>query len=360
MLLKSGITLFKARIMKEHIDISLRLLAAGFISKQLAKLMMHLQDARLAEDIEDIHQARVACRRIRAALRLFHDCFESEVVSTWQKQIKKLLKSFGAARDLDVQIEFLKSVLDNLDSDQKKMRPGIRRMMMRWQQQREMIQSRVVKTIDNVQKKHLLTNIHIHMEKTLFELKPLRPSTISPAVRQRAYDQIQTCIRDFLEHEQSLHEPDNISGHHTMRIRAKKLRYAMEISDTALRGKLKTAIKKVKKIQTILGDMHDCDVWDTDIDRFIEAERTKTIDFYGHSRPFARILPGLLYLQQERDEHRNQLYLQARDFMEQLDKQAFWDTFPKFLKPDNDDQKTIQSDVESNESNSEVQDRDPV
>ena len=313
-------------------DQSMQFVAAGYISKQLAKLMMHLQGARTAKDIEDVHQVRVACRRIRSALRLFGDCFEENLVRSWQKQIKKLLKSFGDARDLDVQIEFLKHVLNGLDAEHKKVRPGIRRMMLRWKQRRHQVQNRVIKGINLLQKKHLLTNIHIHMEKVLFELTPLQLDIESPAMRQRAYDQIQLRVSDFLACQEALMTPDDISGHHTARIAAKKLRYTMEICDTALSETLKSSIKKVKKIQTLLGDMHDCDVWNEDINRFIEQEQQQTIDFYGHNRPFMRILPGLLYVQQERSDYRVQLYCQAKAYMNQLNEESFWTTLLEMLQ----------------------------
>lgn len=350
--------------MKDSLDISLRLLAAGYIDKQLTKLMLHLKDARTAQDIEDIHQARVACRRMRAALRLFHDCFEQDDSAAWQKQLKKLLKSFGAARDLDVQIAFLKGILNHLDDEHKKLRPGIRRMLLRWQQRRNKVQARVVKTIDKIQNKHLLTQIHIQMEKILFELKPLKRPMDSPVVRKRAHDEIQLRIQAFLDQQDTLKDPNDISGHHALRIAAKKLRYAMEICDTTLKGKLKPAIKKIKKIQTILGDMHDCDVWDADINQFIEQEKKNTIDFYGHSRPFSRILPGLLYLQQERKEHRGQLYCRVNEYLNQLNEETFWITFLQVINPDTpsegEQQTHVQSDNNTERTETGVQNHDSV
>jgi CHAD domain-containing protein len=224
-------------------------------------------------------------------------------------------------------------------------------MLLRWQQQRDNIQSKVVKTIDAVQKKHLLTNIHIHMEKVLFELKPLKPSQESQAVYQRADDQIQQRIGEFLNRQDSLQNPADIAGHHSIRIASKKLRYTMEICDTAFRGKLKPAIKKVKKIQTILGDMHDCDVWNEDINQFIEKEKKRTMEFYSHTRPFFRILPGLLYLQKERSDHREQLYQQANEYMAQLNEDSFWTTFPEVLRQDKPSEGENQTHVQPDENN---------
>ena len=101
----------------------------------------------------------------------------------------------------------------------------------------------------------------------------------------------------------------------------------MEIFDAVLNGKLRGPIKKVKKIQTILGDLHDCDVWDDDIANFIEQEKQRTIDYYGHARPFARILPGLDYLRDQRQQCRGRLLIEAREYFEKLEAEQFWDMF---------------------------------
>jgi CHAD domain-containing protein len=312
----------------------------------LAKLLLHLQGARTATDIEDVHQVRVTCRRIRTALRLFEDCFKEAPVKKWQKRIKKLLKSFGDARDLDVQIAFLKEFLDHLDAEQKDSRPGLRRMMLRRQQRRDRVQSKVVRAVDNVQKKHILTEIHIHMEKVLFELTPLQPDRDSPAMRRCAHDRIQLRIQDLLNRQDALQIPEDIAGHHAVRIAAKKLRYAMEICNTALHGTLKPAIKKIKKLQTLLGEMHDCDVWNADIDHFIETEKQRTMDFYGHSRPFTRILPGLQYLQQDRRARREELYRKATEYLNRLNEDSFWVTVPEMVQQEANEPQETTNDAE--------------
>lgn len=310
--------------MNKLVDPSLQVLACSYISRQLDILMMHLNGARTAEDIEDVHQVRVACRRMRAAMRLFADCFDEKRVTSWQKQIKKLLKSFGAARDLDVQIEFLTQRLKKLTPDQRKMRSGIRRMLLRWQQMRDSVQPRLIKAIDMLQKKHILTNIHLETEKTLFILKPLNPTMCSPAIERCASEQIDLHIRDLLAKRLSMDDPNDVPGHHAARIAAKKLRYVMEICNEPLDDTLKQAIKTVKNIQTLLGDIHDCDVWELDIEHFIEDERQCAIDYYGNAGPFSRILPGLEYLRAERNAHRQQLFAEAHAYFMELEQQEFW------------------------------------
>ena len=310
----------------------LQMLACSYISGQLDKLMKHLQGARTCEDVEDVHQVRVASRRMRAAMRIFTDCFDKKAVANWQKRIKNLLKAFGKARDLDVQIIYLAEQLEQLPAEQKKARPGIRRMLLRWRQQRGAVQPNVVKAIESIEKKQVLTQIHLEMEKNLFLLKPQKPSVQSPEVYHRAYEQIRGHLGDLMGRRMAIENPDDAEGHHKMRIAAKKLRYVMEICNEAMDDQLKPAIKTVKKVQTLLGDIHDCDVWDCQIDAFIETERQRALDFYGSARPFSRILPGLEYLKAQRRDTRRQLYQQALEFIEQLEQDAFWQKLLDFLQ----------------------------
>ena len=92
-------------------DPSYRILAARSLRKQVKQLAEHLDGVRLGEDIESIHRARVASRRLRAALGMFRACWKRKQVKQWKKQIRQLARNLGEARDHDVLIEFLASSL---------------------------------------------------------------------------------------------------------------------------------------------------------------------------------------------------------------------------------------------------------
>src|SRR5512136_2424621 len=64
-----------------------------------------------AEDIEYVHKMRVASRRIRAALPLFKNCFPKQRFRKWLKRIKRVTRFLGEARDVDVQITFVRGYL---------------------------------------------------------------------------------------------------------------------------------------------------------------------------------------------------------------------------------------------------------
>jgi CHAD domain-containing protein len=60
------------------------------------------------DDIERLHDMRVATRRLRAAMEVFEPCFPAKRWRKALKRVKALADALGERRDRDVAIEFLK------------------------------------------------------------------------------------------------------------------------------------------------------------------------------------------------------------------------------------------------------------
>ena len=55
-------------------------------------------------------------------------------------------------------------------------------------------------------------------------------------------------------------DPDEVAHLHDMRIAAKRLRYILEIAEESFGHYAATASKRIKELQDLLGEIHDCDV----------------------------------------------------------------------------------------------------
>jgi len=66
------------------------------------------------DDVERVHDMRVATRRLRAALEVFAACFPRKRHRKALKRVKALADALGERRDLDVEIELLKGVEDEV------------------------------------------------------------------------------------------------------------------------------------------------------------------------------------------------------------------------------------------------------
>jgi CHAD domain-containing protein len=81
--------------------------AARVIAVRADELFEHSRGVLDTDDIERVHDMRVASRRLRAAMEVFEDCFPPNRWRKALKQVKELADALGERRDRDVAIEFL-------------------------------------------------------------------------------------------------------------------------------------------------------------------------------------------------------------------------------------------------------------
>jgi CHAD domain-containing protein len=74
------------------------------------------------DDIERVHDMRVATRRLRAALEVFQPCFPKRELGHALRDVKRLADALGARRDPDVALAAVERVAQGLDAAD---RPGI-------------------------------------------------------------------------------------------------------------------------------------------------------------------------------------------------------------------------------------------
>jgi len=310
-------------------------LACRYIEVQVKALKRHVRGARRARDIEYVHQARVASRRLRAALRMFSDCFSTGKVDKWRRQIKRLTRRLGAARDTDVQIEFLKKFISDLPDKSKKLKPGLRRFMLRLKQRRQAIQPKVIKTLDRLDEKQVLAEIIKELKVTTTRCSPGHSSIKSQFVFQQAGEHINSRLAELFSFECSLDDPANGKGHHQMRIAAKRLRYTLEICNLPFENQLNEHIERIKHLQSLLGKLHDCDVWLDDIKTFSRDEKARMMEYLGSVRAFKRLKRGIDYLIRQLRKNRKMLFEQSVQFWKQLAEQNFWNKLNSILKEHN-------------------------
>jgi CHAD domain-containing protein len=90
-----------------HTTETLGQLAIGVLERQSAVFQGHASGARAGDQVRDVHQCRVATRRMRAALRLFDDVLPRSAASRLNADLKWIAAHLGQVRDLDVQLERL-------------------------------------------------------------------------------------------------------------------------------------------------------------------------------------------------------------------------------------------------------------
>jgi CHAD domain-containing protein len=101
---------------------SFSLAAARVVAVRAEELFEHAAGVLGVDDIEPLHDMRVATRRLRAALEVFRPCFPSKRYKRTLKRVKALADALGRRRDSDVSIVFLSRFRDQApDSDRRRL-----------------------------------------------------------------------------------------------------------------------------------------------------------------------------------------------------------------------------------------------
>ncbi len=358
-------------------DESWCLFGSEALLKRLQALTQEISGVRQAEDIEYIHRMRVASRRLRAALTLFEDCLPRKMFPGWQKQIRRITRALGAARDTDVQLAFLQTFLDNLKASvmvSDRLQPasgpqergqaetlsgnlegnpptpqatglqarpapgnpayqaGLERLLLRLRQRRQQLQTDVLQALDRLEASRTVDELGQVLRQNLVQARLHRINPHAPSVYQQAYQAISLKLEELMAYDPYVYRPENVAELHALRIAAKRLRYTMEIFAPLYPGELKEPLHIVRDIQEMVGEIHDCDVWVQYLPQFLEEERRRTLEYLGHTRPFRRLAAGLLYLQQDRQQYRAQRYEEFVDLWKRAQKQGVWDHLRQTLQ----------------------------
>lgn len=274
---------------------------------QVEALEKEAEGARSREDVENVHRMRVASRRARSALEVFEDCLPRKPRRTWKKDMRALTRALGAARDADVQIEYLEELRGRAPGDSL---PGIDFALELKERHREDLQHPLVQALEELEEGSVLEE----MRSCLQDL-PEAGTDWGSRPYARANRLIRGRIQDLVSREGCVHREEAIEDHHSLRISAKRLRYSLEIFRPLFEDGLKEPLSLIKEMQEKLGDMHDCDVWAADMEATDVLLRGSRLALPPDLAP-KDILPGLELIRSDRAARRRQSY---REFV------SLWD-----------------------------------
>lgn len=340
-------------------DLSYCAFGARTLLRNLGKFTEEAGNVRdhASEDTEYVHRMRVATRRLRSAMPLFAACFPSGYVQGWEKGIKGVTKVLGKARDVDVQIMVLEDTMNVLpDPDPE---AGIRRLMLRLRQRREAMQPGIVKALDKFfaggAENIMMERFREILGKARVEKAPLLSETIFTTAAEIGMDR----MADTLSYDDFIRNPGNVEQLHALRKSAKKLRYTLEVFDSPYRKRLQPFIAGMKKLQTLLGDIHDCDVWCMCLPSFLEKEEARTVEYYGYRRSMSKIRRGVEYFAANRKAARSELYAEFIEYWNKMSETDFWEKLGESLEAGSNllEGKTDGKDMEGEEENENSTDR---
>ena len=203
-------------------------------------------------DPEFVHQARVATRRMRSALILFHNSLPEPTAVYFEERLKWLGGLFGEVRDLDVFIINLTNCKDKLESfpkAEKKALEGvvIKRRRIPLKALKEALKSRCYQNFERRLKQFL--------EAPCVDCPEL-PLGMNK-IREVAPSSITTKFESVIEQGHKVSTKSELPVFHCLRIQAKRLRYALEFMAPAYGDSLNDVILQTVRLQDNLGELQD-------------------------------------------------------------------------------------------------------
>lgn len=215
----------------------------------------HLQrnEAGLCGDNpEFLHQARVAIRRLRTAMRFWGLVLPQGFVETFDPSWQALARTLGEQRNLDVFVGHTLPPLHKRFPD----RPSLRRLEAAARRRQVVARKAVRATIEHPAYARLLLQFVAALcalsEADEAGTVPDSVATLASFARQRLQRFAKTVRR---RGEATGSDPE---AHHRLRIAFKRLRYALEFCAPLFRRKrLRRYLSAASEMQEVLGDMND-------------------------------------------------------------------------------------------------------
>jgi len=204
-------------------------------------------------DPEAVHQARIATRRIRSDLRTVHNFVDARWAVQLRGELRALGAELGAVRDIEVLCERLSLHASLLpDSDADAARAAIRRL----DADHSVARTDLLRALRHPRYASLHRALHeaVTTPRLTASADALAVDALPGAVRptwrrlRRAVDQLATVPSDAALHE--------------VRIRAKRCRYAAELSSPVMGRPARDLAIALTRVQDVLGEHQDAVVAD--------------------------------------------------------------------------------------------------
>jgi CHAD domain-containing protein len=219
------------------------------VRQRLMALSRAVNPARKG-DVNGVHHARVATRRLREALPVIACAKDARKL---KKRMRRLTRALGPVRELDVAL----ITLDELAASGDVPEGGILRLHQMVGEERSRLLLEMTRQIDRLdlhklQKKSLDAARHDASGKRGGRSDRRRIADADARAARRGAD-----LHAAINNAGGIYLPDRL---HAVRIAVKKLRYAMEIARELRASRAMVKLRTLKRVQDLLGRMHDLEV----------------------------------------------------------------------------------------------------
>lgn len=197
------------------------------------------------DDAVAIHDLRVSIRRLSQGLRVFRKLLDKAHVRKMRRRLRKIMDLSGPVRNCDIALQVLEAAGA----------PAPQSFERQLAERRSRAGSEL---LDALARKNVLAKARSWRGRLRAAARGNQGEhTQTPA--QAAHSILASLSREFLQAGAAAAQPDSTpEAMHRFRLRAKRLRYTLEIFGPASGPGWKRTIKRVRGLQEHLGEINDC------------------------------------------------------------------------------------------------------
>jgi CHAD domain-containing protein len=199
-------------------------------------------------NVNALHQARVASRRMREALPLVSAGSKSRRL---ERQMRKITQALGPVRDLDVALQ----ILDEMERAGEVSRSALVRLRQAVTRERQLLYGAMKHRIETWDLEKLRKRALAAARRTNGHRSVRDPKRLARA-QERAARRAER-LRMMIDNAAGIYLPDRL---HDVRIAVKKLRYAMELVRELSGSRATAKLRVLKESQDLLGRIRDLEV----------------------------------------------------------------------------------------------------
>jgi CHAD domain-containing protein len=218
-------------------------------------MVAHERGTREGRDIEELHDMRVAVRRMRAALRVFRGYLDTTAYKPFRKTLRRTGSILGMVRDLDVFREKAQRYLEGLPEER---RSELDPLLTAWQSAHARARKGMLELLDS--------KAHAQFKKAFARFLATAGAGAPPESDVPLPDRVRVAVPLLVvssyaavrAYEGRVEGTDTpLPRLHQLRIAAKGLRYTLEFFREILPTEVEGLIDRIKTLQEHLGNLQD-------------------------------------------------------------------------------------------------------
>jgi CHAD domain-containing protein len=221
-----------------------------------ALMLCHEEGTLQGLNNEELHDMRVATRRMRTAFDVFGPAFEPRIMKRFLKGLRSIGRVLGEVRDMDVILEHGLSYQAKMDSEN---RPDLQPLISAWKHSVDKKRSKMTGHLTSDEYHSFKENFNLFLQAPEHTRSAVENKVMNPQLRDIVPVLIYGRYAAVRAYETSV-PTASVAQLHTLRIEFKKFRYVLEYFREILGENISTAINEIKHIQDHLGVLHDTDV----------------------------------------------------------------------------------------------------